>query len=120
VQVNAEDVEVPAIRPELGPLVLELRLDDRLAVSEHADLADELVDPLAVVLDRGREHALAVLHLAEALALLLEFRVQVLRRGRRGERDQRGKRGERRSEHDGAPKLSPGGSHAAGQRDCRT
>ena len=72
-QLMAQLVEPDPVGAKLGLLLVELLLDDRLAVAQHRDLADQMVDLVAVLLDRGREDALAVMDVLEPVALLLEL-----------------------------------------------
>ena len=49
-QVGAQLVEPDLVAVQLGLLLRQLLLDDRLAVAQHRDLADQLVDLIAVAL----------------------------------------------------------------------
>ncbi len=72
-QLVAQLVEPDPVGAKLGLHLVELLLDDRLAVSQHRDLADQMVDLVAVLLDRRREDALAVMDVLEPVALVLEL-----------------------------------------------
>ena len=107
-QVGAQLIELDLVAVQLGLLFLQLLLDDRLAVAQHRDLADQLIDLIAVVLDRGREGALAVVHAVESVALVAELRLQVL--AGRGGAEADGEQGRGRGQEDAD--LLRAGTHA--------
>ena len=81
-----EGVEAFALAPQPRLHLVELLLDDRLAVAKNRDLAGENVDPSEyseISVERTR---LVVLLLAELRLLLVELRLQVLGAGGARER----------------------------------
>src|SRR5918996_149109 len=72
VQGRLQDLKTMLLSAQARPDLLELLLDDRLAVAQRGDLAGDLVDALAVAGDIGREHALLLLDPVELGALGVE------------------------------------------------
>ena len=107
-QPRAQDHE-PALGPvQLRLLSLQLGGDDRFAVAQRGDLPTELVQPIVVALDRGRQHPFARLRVIQLGALLVQLGLQVLGRGPHGQRQQDDERGSSREQAESRASFGAG------------